>query len=97
MMFPMAIIPAPTIDAVNGSSKISINGGPLVDTFSTMIRNADPGSTAGVPGLSFPAGLRPGGLPGGLGLEGPIGSDSKLLGIGQSMETLLGTPQTSDL
>ena len=97
MMFPMTIIPAPTIDAVNGSSKISINGGPLVDTFATMIRNADPGSTAGVPGLSLPAGLTMEGLPIGLGLDGPIGSDSKLLGIGQSMETLLGTPQTPDL
>jgi Asp-tRNA(Asn)/Glu-tRNA(Gln) amidotransferase A subunit family amidase len=97
MMFPMTIIPAPVIDAVNGSSKISINGGPLVDTFATMIRNADPGSTAGVPGLSLPAGLTRGGLPIGLGLDGPIGSDSKLLGIGLSMEPLLGTPQIPDL
>ena len=62
-----------------------------------MIRNADPGSTAGVPGLSLPAGLTTEGLPIGLGLGGPIGSDGKLVGLGQSRETLLGAPQTPDL
>ncbi len=90
MMFPTTSLLAPVIDAVNGSSKISINGGPLVDTFATMIRNSDPGSTAGMPGISLPAGVTASGLPVGLSLDGPIGSDPKLIGIGLAMETVLG-------
>ena len=90
MMFPTAIVAAPLIDATSGSSKISVNGGPLVDTFATMIRNTDIGSTTGVPGLSLPAGLTAGGLPVGLSLDGPMGSDSRLLGIGMAMEAVLG-------
>ena len=90
MMFPTTSVAAPLIDAQNGSSKISVNGGPLVDTFETMIRNSDPGSNAGVPGLSLPAGLTASGLPVGLSLDGPMDGDSRLLGIGLSMEAVLG-------
>jgi Asp-tRNA(Asn)/Glu-tRNA(Gln) amidotransferase A subunit family amidase len=90
MMFPTTSVAAPVIDGQNGSSKISVNGGPLVDTFATMIRNSDPGSTTGVPGITLPAGLTATGLPVGLSLDGPMGSDAKLLGIGLSMESLLG-------
>jgi mandelamide amidase len=90
MMFATVPVLAPTIDAENGSSQISVGDGPPVDTFATVIRNTDPGSTTGVPGLSLPAGLTPGGLPIGLGLDGPIGSDLTLLGIGMSMEAVLG-------
>jgi Asp-tRNA(Asn)/Glu-tRNA(Gln) amidotransferase A subunit family amidase len=98
MMFPTTSVAAPLIDAQHGSSKISVNGGPLVDTFATMIRNSDPGSNTGVPGLSLPAGLTASGLPVGLSLDGPMGSDSRLLGIGLSMESVLGVlpaPQLS--
>ena len=91
MMFPTTSILAPAIDAQNGSSKISVNGGPLVDTFATMIRNSDPGSTTGIPGISLPAGMTPAGLPIGLSLDGPMDSDLKLLGIGMSMEKVLGS------
>jgi mandelamide amidase len=90
ILFPTTILPAAPIDAVNGSGKVSINGGPLVDTFGTYIRNTDPGSNAGIPGLSLPAGLTAGGLPVGLELDGPLGSDTKLLGIGLAIEALLG-------
>jgi indoleacetamide hydrolase len=84
------IAPAPLIDLANGSGKVSINGGAPVDTFGTFIRNTDPGSNAGIPGLALPAGLTNGGLPVGLELDGPVGSDARLLGIGLSIETLLG-------
>ena len=100
MIFPTTIVPAPVIDPVNGSSKISVNGGALVDTFGTTIRNTDPGSTTGIPGITLPAGLTPAGLPVGLAIDGPIGSDRKLVGIGMSMETLLGVlppPTTSQM
>lgn len=90
MMFPTTILLATTIDAVNGSSTVTINGGPPVDEFATYIRNTDPGSNAGIPGLSIPAGMTAGGLPVGLELDGPLGSDEKLLGIGMAVEALLG-------
>ena len=90
MMFPTTILPATTSDVVNGSSTVTINGGPPVDEFATYIRNTDPGSNAGIPGLSIPAGMTAGGLPVGLELDGPLGSDEKLLGIGMAVEALLG-------
>ena len=91
VMFPTTILPATTIDLVNGSGTVSINGGPPADTFGTYIRNTDPGSNAGIPGLSLPAGMTASGLPVGLELDGPVGSDSKLLSIGLAIEALLGS------
>ena len=90
MLFPTTILPAAPIDAVNGSSKVSINGGAPADTFGSFIRNTDPGSNAGIPGLSLPAGLTAGGLPVGIELDGPLGSDTRLLGIALAFETVLG-------
>ena len=90
MMFPTTILPASVIDAVNGSSKVAINGGTPVDTFGAYIRNTDPGSNAGIPGLSMPAGLTATGLPVGLELDGPLGSDGRLLGIALAFESVLG-------
>ncbi len=91
MMFPTTIAAAPLIDLDNGSGKVSVNGGAPVDTFATFIRNTDPGSNAGIPGLSLPAGLTNSGLPVGMELDGPVGSDARLLGIGLAIESLLGT------
>lgn len=91
MMFPTTIAAAPLIDLANGSGKVSINGGAPVDTFATYIRNTDPGSNAGIPGLALPAGLTNSGLPVGLELDGPLGSDARLLGIGLAIEAVLGT------
>jgi Asp-tRNA(Asn)/Glu-tRNA(Gln) amidotransferase A subunit family amidase len=91
ILFPTTIAPAPQIDAENGSSQMSVNGGAPVPTFDTMIRNTDPGSNAGLPGLSLFAGMTPGGLPVGIEIDGPVGSDGKLLGLGLSIEKLLGT------
>ena len=90
MLFPTTIAPAPLIDAEKGSGEMSINGDKPVPTFDTMIRNTDPGSNAGLPGLSLFAGMTPGGLPVGLEIDGPVGSDPKLLGLGLSIEAILG-------
>lgn len=90
MMFPTTILAAATIDAANGSGKVSIDGGAPADTFGSFIRNTDPGSNAGIPGLSLPAGLTAGGLPVGLEIDGPLGSDARLLGIALSIEAVLG-------
>jgi mandelamide amidase len=64
--------------------------GKKVPTFPTFIRNTDPGSNAGIPGLSIPAGLNKAGLPVGLELDGPVGADRRLLAIGLALEKLLG-------
>jgi len=91
ILFPTTIAPAPVIDAEKGSGEMLINGGKPVPTFDTMIRNTDPGSNAGIPGLSLFAGMTPGGLPVGLEIDGPVGSDVKLLGLGLSIEAILGS------
>ncbi|MFH1339840.1 MAG: indoleacetamide hydrolase [Pseudomonadota bacterium] len=91
ILFPTTIAPAPAIDAEKGSGEMSINSDKPVPTFDTMIRNTDPGSNAGLPGLSLFAGMTPGGLPVGLEIDGPVGSDTKLLGLGMSIEAILGT------
>jgi indoleacetamide hydrolase len=91
ILFPTTIAPAPAIDMEKGSSEISVNGGAPAPTFDTMIRNTDPGSNAGLPGLSLFAGMTATGLPVGLEIDGPVGSDTKLLGLGLSIEAILGS------
>ena len=55
------------------------------------LSNTDPGSNAGIPGLTIPAGLGPTtGLPVGISLDGPRGSDERLLAIGIAIEHVLG-------
>jgi mandelamide amidase len=79
---------APTTPAV------AVTQGPeasSLETFLRFIRNTDPGSNAGIPGLTIPAGLGPStGLPVGLSLDGPRGSDARLLALGLAIEELLG-------
>jgi mandelamide amidase len=58
-------------------------------TLPTYIRNLAPGSTAGIAGLSLPAGMTKAGLPVGIAIDGPAGSDQQLLAIGLALEALL--------
>ncbi|MEK9544126.1 MAG: amidase family protein, partial [Luminiphilus sp.] len=71
-------------------------GGQEVPTFLTYIRNTDPGSNAGIPGISLPAPVAPAALPVGIELDGPVGSDRQLLAIALAIETYLAgvTPVT---
>jgi mandelamide amidase len=62
-----------------------------VPTFLTYIRNTDPASNAGIPGLSVPVGLTTDGLPVGLEFDSPPGSDRLLLELGYALEKSLGT------
>jgi mandelamide amidase len=62
-----------------------------VPTFNTLIRNTDPGSNPGIPGLSLFAGRMPGGLPVRLEIDGLVGSEAKLLGLGLAIESVLGS------
>jgi indoleacetamide hydrolase len=62
-----------------------------LEIFTRFIRNADPGSVAGLPGLVVAAGLGPEtGLPVGIELDGPAGSDRQLIALGLAIEELLG-------
>lgn len=86
LVFPTTPLAA---QAISGSDMtVSLNGED-VPTFQTFIRNTDPGSIAGIPGLSLPIGLTAEGLPVGLELDGPAFSDRHLLALGLAVEAAL--------
>jgi mandelamide amidase len=61
------------------------------ENFGALIQNTDPGSNAGIPGVQLPSGLgATSGLPVGLELDGPAGSDRQLLAVGLAIEGVLG-------
>jgi len=60
-----------------------------VPLFPTLVHNTDPGSIAGIPGVTIPAGLTDHGLSVGLGIDGPFGSDWRLLAIAKTLEAAL--------
>jgi mandelamide amidase len=89
--FPIAPVSGPKI-GINGQppdDTITLNGR-QVSYFVTVGRNAHNSSVAGTPSLSVPAGLSSSGMPVGLALDGLTGRDSALLGLGISVETVLG-------
>ena len=85
IVFPTTPLPAAKIGE---DDIVALNGMP-VPTFGTFIRNLCPGSAAGIPGLTLPAGMTKAGLPVGIALDGPQGRDHELLAIGLALETLL--------
>ena len=85
MLFPTALLPARPI----GDDDTVALGALRVPTFATFIRNTDPGSNAGIPGISVPAGLTRSGLPVGLELDAPHGADARLLSVAAAMERAL--------
>ncbi len=59
--------------------------------FGLFIQNTDPGSNAGIPGIQIPIALgATSGLPIGLELDGPAGSDERLLAIGVALDGVFG-------
>jgi len=61
------------------------------EAFARMIRNADPASNAGMPGISLPVGVsQQEGLPVGIEIEGLPGSDEQLMSIASFIESVLG-------
>ena len=86
ILFPTTPLTARRI-AETGET-VELNGG-QVPTFPTYIRNTDPGSNAGIPGLSLPLPAAPGEMPAGVGIDGPEGADRQLLAIGAAIETLI--------
>lgn len=63
--------------------------GERLPMFPTVIRHTDPGTVAGVPMLSLPAGTSNSGLPVGLTLEGGFHDDRALLALGERVEAVL--------
>ena len=88
LVFPTTPLPARPIGQ---DATVELNG-QQVPTLFTYIRHTDPGSNAGIPGLAVPAGLTQRGLPVGLELDGPAGSDRALLAVGLAIEQQLGHP-----
>lgn len=69
-----------------------------LENFGLFIRNTDPGSNAGIPGIQVPIALGASSkLPIGLELDGPAGSDRHLLAIGMALDGVFGRlpPPTS--
>ena len=96
LVFPTTPLPARTIE---GSLETVELNGEQVPTFPTYIRNTDPASIAALPAVSLPAGTTASGLPVGLELDGPEGSDRRLLAVAALVETVLGigdTPSQND-
>ena len=85
VIFPTTPLPAAKI----GEDETTMLNGAAVPTFFTFIRNTSPGSVAGIPGLSLAAGLTPTGLPVGMELDAPAGTDRRLLAIGLAIEAIL--------
>ncbi|HEY5209265.1 MAG TPA: indoleacetamide hydrolase [Stellaceae bacterium] len=86
LIFPTTPLPAATI----GEDDTTMMNGRPVPTFATFARNTGPGSVAGLPGLALPIGLTAAGLPVGIELDGPPGSDRGLLAAGLTLERIAG-------
>jgi len=89
VVFPTTPLPAPLI----GDDKTVMLNGYELPTFMTVIRNTDPGSNAGIPGISVPVGVTSGGLPVGLAFDGPSGADRDLLGLALALEAVFPVPR----
>jgi Asp-tRNA(Asn)/Glu-tRNA(Gln) amidotransferase A subunit family amidase len=62
-----------------------------LENFALFIQNTDPGSNAGIPGIQIPIALGARSkLPIGLELDGPAGSDRRLLAIGMALDAVFG-------
>ncbi|MCK1708191.1 MULTISPECIES: indoleacetamide hydrolase [unclassified Bradyrhizobium] len=62
-----------------------------LENFGLFIQNTDPGSNAGIPGIQIPIALGAASkLPIGMELDGPAGSDRRLLAIGMALEQVFG-------
>jgi mandelamide amidase len=91
LLFPTTRLAAVPLDELNGSSRVSIDGAAPIDEMEAYLRNTDPASNAGIPGLALPAGMIDARRPVGLELDGPLGSDRRLLAIGLAFEQILGS------
>lgn len=85
LIYPTVPLPAPPI----GDDDTTDLNGRQVPVFLTTIRNTGPGSTAGMPAISLPAGESEAGLPIGISLEALPGEDAALLAVARHVEAVL--------
>ncbi|MBP2603346.1 indoleacetamide hydrolase [Acinetobacter calcoaceticus] len=79
LLFPTSSIVAPLVNEQVSS----------IENFQTLIRNTDPGSNIGLPGLSLPIGKgAKSQLPIGLEIDGLPPQDSEILAIGETLEEI---------
>jgi mandelamide amidase len=86
LVYPTVPLPAPPV----GDDETTELNGRQVPVFTTTIRNTGPGSAAGMPAISLPAGVTAGGLPIGISLEALPGDDPHLLAVARRVEQMLG-------
>ncbi len=85
MIFPTTLLPARPIE---GSLETVELNGQQVPTFPTYIHNTDPATIAALPGISLPVGLTSDGMPVGIEIDGPEGSDRALLAVAAVLEDI---------
>jgi Asp-tRNA(Asn)/Glu-tRNA(Gln) amidotransferase A subunit family amidase len=85
LVYPTVPLPAPPV----GDDATTELNGRQVPVFLTTIRNTGPGSTAGMPAISLPAGATDAGLPIGISLEALPGEDAALLAVARHVETVI--------
>eukprot|EP00543_Licmophora_paradoxa_P006150 CAMPEP_0202444328 /NCGR_PEP_ID=MMETSP1360-20130828/3449_1 /ASSEMBLY_ACC=CAM_ASM_000848 /TAXON_ID=515479 /ORGANISM="Licmophora paradoxa, Strain CCMP2313" /LENGTH=468 /DNA_ID=CAMNT_0049060301 /DNA_START=227 /DNA_END=1633 /DNA_ORIENTATION=- len=85
IVFPTTILPAGPIE---GSVKTVEHNGQQLPTFETYIRNTEPSTIAGLPGITLPIGLTEAGLPLAIELDAAAGNDDHLLAIALAVEPL---------
>jgi Asp-tRNA(Asn)/Glu-tRNA(Gln) amidotransferase A subunit family amidase len=83
--YPTTLVPATPIGQ---DQEVEIRGR-KVPFRTAMSRNIAPGSCAGLPGLVLCAGRTRDGLPVGIELDGPVGSDRELLALGLALEPVI--------
>lgn len=88
IVYPTVPLPAPPV----GDDDTTELNGQQVSTFLTSVRNTGPGSTAGMPSISLPAGRTRAGLPIGMSLEALPGEDAALLAVARQVESVLAQP-----
>lgn len=78
LVYPTLAVTARSIE--EESDMLELNG-ETVSTFDTVVRNTNPASLLGLPAITLPAGIASNGLPVGLELAGPNGSDRNLFDL----------------
>jgi indoleacetamide hydrolase len=89
LLAPTTVLPA-VRQRPPGEDTTVVVAGETLPLFPTYLRNTDPASGAGLPALSVPAGLTGDGLPVGMELVGPAGTDDVVLAIGEALEAARG-------
>lgn len=90
LAFPTQLVRAPRLTDVadDNDQQVEVDGA-RVGELDLMLRTTLWAASVGAPALTLPMGLA-GGLPVGLTLQGPVGMDATVLGLGIAVEDLLG-------